>query len=343
MGELPLLLHLDDAVEVDEGAADDVGRERYPAEDRGVEAHGVVDLVGELAGDGRAALRERVAEVDVGRDPLARSGGDQVQLGLGGAGAEQLRLVGRGQPEVEAGGQAASLDGLEAVLGPQHQVPQPFGLVVVHDDVVVRPVLEDVEDERVGPGGELLDVLVEAGVHLDAQVGNSDAHVEPVGHAVVGEEGGGVRLDVQEQVGADGVALEEEIEVAAVAVEVRVGEVERDVAVAEALALEGVERGVGGVGTEAELALARGQGPLGEDGAEGVRAAVEDAQLGIEGVGEAARGGSEGEGGQLGGDAAVELGQRGLRPGLRSEVRGVSRVGQDDGIARREEPEEEAR
>ena len=58
---------------------------------------------------------------------------------------------------------------------------------------------------------------------------------------------------------------------------------------------------------------------------------------------EAAGRGPEGEGRQLGGDAPVELGQRGLRAGLRAEVRRVARVRQDDGVAGREEPQQEPR
>ena len=234
----------------------------------------------------------------------------------------------------------------EVPLAPDEDVAEPARAAALAVGEFGAPALELVNDERVGGSREPLDARVDPRAEVHALQRHRHADVEALREPVVGEEDGGVGLEVDGEVRLDDVALEPEIEVARVPVRVLVGQVEVEIASPQVLPLEAVPRAVLVVDREAELALPRGERPLGEDRAERLRRAVVDAQRLVEGVREPSRRGAHGERGELGGDPGVELGQDGLRVLLGAEVRVVAqgrvRVGgEDDRVLLREEPQEQ--
>jgi hypothetical protein len=151
--------------------------------------------------------------------------------------------------------------------------PMPSAEPLLQEVALVRAVGKRVHDEGIGLRRQVLDGAVDARGQVETLVGHGDAEVEVDRDPVVRVEHRRLVLQVHEQVGVDDVALEPGVEVAVVPVRVLVGEEEVQVAVAQALALEAVVVRLRVVDPEAQLPLARGDGALGEDRAEGVRAA----------------------------------------------------------------------
>lgn len=177
--------------------------------------------------------------------------------------------------------------------------------------------------------------------------GNSHAQVESLRQAVVRVDHRGLGLEVDLQVRANEVALEEQARAVSAAVGVFVGEVQLEVPAAEVASLERVPGRLLIVHAEGELALAGGQRPLGKDRSQRLGRAVVDAEALVEGVGETGRRRADGEGRDLAGDTGVQPRQDRLGPGLRTKVRrmaagGVGIGGEDDGVLGREEVQEQA-
>ena len=134
----------------------------------------------------RGLGRERVADVEVLRDPVRARRLNNEDLHLRAA-AEEVVLVAGREPEVRRRGEAAA--GAEILQPTVRTSMSPRPLAEPPLRTTLRHVASGLEgvDHRVGPGREPVDRRIDGRVHVDVYEWNRDADVPPIGQPVVAE------------------------------------------------------------------------------------------------------------------------------------------------------------
>ena len=196
-------------------AAEDVGRDRQPRVDSGIESCRVVELVRHVGRHRQrlgaaAAAAERVAHVDMRRERALPHRPDEGELDLRATGSEQLLGIAGRQADVDAGRHAAAGRVEEAELAAQQDVAEALRARALAERLRQGATLERVDSRAVGRGQP--DHRCLGGrVHVDRHERHDQTHVEPVGHTVVEERREDAAGEVERQAILDDVAFEERV------------------------------------------------------------------------------------------------------------------------------------